>query len=144
MGSIAAQLFSGLSRDVGSGSSPALAGPLEDIQRLVPKPLLRCLGWVLFRVMVQLEGEPSPQSDVLSGLEQVFIKDLIAPFIFPSILTSFPVPAWCHVSSRRDSWHSGQRVQSWFHQTRESCFSWFESFLGAFWQTPSGLSCAFY
>ena len=53
----------------------ALAGPLKDIQRLVLKPLLRCLGCVL-RVVVLLEGEPSPQSEVLTALEQVFIKDL--------------------------------------------------------------------
>ena len=53
----------------------ALAGPLKDIQKLVPKPLLRCLGSVL-RVVVLLEGEASPQSDVLSALVQVFIKDL--------------------------------------------------------------------
>ena len=53
----------------------ALAGPLKDIQRLVPKPILGCLGCVL-RVVVLLEGEPSPQSVVLSALEQVFIKDL--------------------------------------------------------------------
>ena len=33
-----------------------LAGPLKDIQRLVPKPLLGCLGCVL-TVVVQLEGE---------------------------------------------------------------------------------------
>jgi hypothetical protein len=52
----------------------ALAGPLEDIQRLVPKPMC-CVGCVL-RVIVLLEGEPSPQSEVLSHLEQVFIKDL--------------------------------------------------------------------
>ena len=39
--------------------------PLKDIQRLVPKPLLYCLGCVL-RVVVLLEGEPSPQSEVLS------------------------------------------------------------------------------
>ena len=44
-------------------------------------------------------------------------------------------------SSRRDAWHSVQRVQSWFHQIRESCFLWSDSHLGAFWQTPSGLSC---
>ena len=56
----------------------ALAGPLKDIQRLVPKPLLRGLGCVL-RVVVLLEGEPSPQSEVLSALEQVFIKDLFIP-----------------------------------------------------------------
>ena len=36
---------------------------------------LSCLGCVL-RVIVLLEGEPSPQSEVLSALEQVFIKDL--------------------------------------------------------------------
>ena len=36
----------------------ALAGPLKNIQRLVPKLLLHCLGCVL-RVIVLLEGEPS-------------------------------------------------------------------------------------
>ena len=55
----------------------ALAGPRKDIQRLVLTPLLRrrSLGCVL-RVVDLLEGEPSPQSEVLSALEQVFIKDL--------------------------------------------------------------------
>ena len=53
----------------------ALAGPLKDIPRLVPKPLLQCLGCVR-RVVVVLEGEPSAQSEVLSAMEQVFIKDL--------------------------------------------------------------------
>jgi hypothetical protein len=43
---------------------PALTGPLNDIQRLVPKPLLHCLVCV-FRVVVLLKGEPSPQSKVL-------------------------------------------------------------------------------
>jgi hypothetical protein len=51
----------------------APAGPRKDIQRLALIPLLRCLGCVL-RVIVLLEGEPSPQS-VLGALEQVFIKD---------------------------------------------------------------------
>ena len=53
----------------------AQAGPLKDIQRLVPKPLMHCLGCVL-SVVVLLKGEPSPQSEVLSTL-------YIAPFIFP-------------------------------------------------------------
>ena len=53
----------------------ALAGPLKDIQRLIPKPLLRCFGCVI-RIVFLLEDEPSPQSGVLSALEQVFIKDL--------------------------------------------------------------------
>ena len=73
----------------------ALAGPFKEIQRLVPKPFLRCLGCVL-KVVALLESEPSPQSEVLSALEQVFIKDLslyFAPFISPSILISLPVPA---------------------------------------------------
>ena len=41
--------------------SGALARPLKDI---------------VHRVIVLLEGELSPQSEVLSTLEQVFIKDL--------------------------------------------------------------------
>ena len=68
MGCVAAQLFSSLSGDVRLGSG-------LDIQRLVPKPLLLYLGCVL-RVVVLLEGEPSTQSEVLSALEQVFIKHL--------------------------------------------------------------------
>ena len=75
MGSIAVQLFSGLPERFDQVQVRALAGPLKDIQRLVPKPLLRCGGCVL-RVIVLLEVEPSPQSEVLSTLEQVFIKDL--------------------------------------------------------------------
>ena len=55
----------------------ALACPLKDIQKLAPKPLLHCLGCVL-TVVVLLESEISPQSEVLSTLEQVFIKDLSA------------------------------------------------------------------
>ena len=53
----------------------ALAEPLKDIQRLVLKPLLCCLGCV-FRVVVLLGDEPSPQSEVPSALELIFIKDL--------------------------------------------------------------------
>ena len=54
----------------------ALAGLLKDIQRLVTKSLLHCLGCVLRVVVLLLEGEPSTQSEILSTLEQVFIKDL--------------------------------------------------------------------
>ena len=57
------------------GQVRALAGPLKDIQRPVPMPLMVYLGCVL-RVIVLLEGEPSPKSEVLSALEQVFINDL--------------------------------------------------------------------
>ena len=71
----------------------ALAGPLKDIQRLVTKPRLRCLGCVI-RGVVLLKGEPSPQSEVLSNME-VFIKDLstLCSILLPSILMSLPVPA---------------------------------------------------
>ena len=57
----------------------AFAGPLKDIQRLVTKPLLLCFGFVL-RIVVLLDGEPSPQSEVLSAMEQ--IKDLS---VLPSV-----------------------------------------------------------
>ena len=39
---------------------------------LVPKPGVVCV----LRVIVLLEDEPLPQSEVLSALEQVFIKEL--------------------------------------------------------------------
>ena len=81
MGSVDAQLFSGFSRDVRSGISQN-SGWAELIQRLVLKPLLRCVGCVL-RVIVLLEVEPSPQSEVLSALEQVSIKDLHHRSSFP-------------------------------------------------------------
>ena len=95
MGSVAAQLFSGLSRDVRLGSSlvQALAEPLKDIQRLVLKPLLRlavCLG-LLSCWKVNLR--PSLWSCALWSRFSSRISLYFAPFIFPSILTSLPVPA---------------------------------------------------
>ena len=57
----------------------ALAAPFKDNQRLIPKPLLRCLGCVL-KVIVLLEDELSPQSEVLRDLEQVFMKDISVLF----------------------------------------------------------------
>ena len=74
----------------------ALAGPLKDIHKLVPKPLLCCLGCV-FRIVVLMEGERSPQCVILSSLEQVWFSSMIflyfVPFIFPSILTILSVSA---------------------------------------------------
>ena len=55
----------------------ALAGPLKDIQRLVPKPLLGCV----LRATVPLEGEPAPTSEILSMVEQVFISLLCAVYL---------------------------------------------------------------
>ena len=71
MGSIAAQLVQVSSEMFDWVQVRALAGPLKNIQRLVLKPLLGCLGCVL-RVVVLLEGESSPQSEVLNALVQVF------------------------------------------------------------------------
>ena len=149
----------------------ALAGTLKDIQRLVPKPLLHCLGGVL-RVVVRLEGEPSPpvwgpecsgagfhQGSLCTLLRSSFPRSWLVSQSLP--LKNIPTAWCCHhraspwgwywpgaerrlVSSIHDAWHSGQRVQSWFHQTRESCFSLSESPFGAFQQTLSWLSCAFY
>ena len=48
------------------------------------EPLLHCLGWVL-RVVFLLEGERSPQSEVLSAVEQVFIKNF-GPFLLTELV----------------------------------------------------------
>ena len=73
----------------------ALAELLKDIHRVVLKPLLLSLGCAL-SIIVWLEGEPSGQCEILSALDQVFIKDisrhLLASFHFPSNLTRPPVP----------------------------------------------------
>jgi hypothetical protein len=60
MRSVAAQLFSGPSIDVRSGSSLGCCwGTQRNSETCPPKPLLHCLGCVL-KAVVQLEGEPSP------------------------------------------------------------------------------------
>ena len=53
----------------------AMAGLFKDVQRLVPKSLLCCLGCVL-KVVVLFDREPSSQHEVLRTLEKIFIKDL--------------------------------------------------------------------
>jgi hypothetical protein len=73
MGCVAVQLFSPEMFD--QVKVRALTGPLKDIQRLVQKPLLHCVGCEL-GVVVLLEGEPPSNYEVLNTLEQVFIKDL--------------------------------------------------------------------
>ena len=68
----------------------ALAGLLEDIHRVVLKPLLCYLGCVLW-VVVLLEDEPSPRalwSRLSSRMSLYFLHSY-----FPSTLTSLPVPA---------------------------------------------------
>ena len=82
----------------------ALAGPLKDIQRLVPKPLLRCLGCGL-RVVVLLEGEPSPPvwgpEHSGAGFHQEPLCTLLSSSLPQSWLVSQSLPlkniptAWC-------------------------------------------------
>ena len=73
----------------------ALTGPLKDIHRVVPKPLLRCLGPVL-RVIVLLEGEPLAQSEVLSALDQVLIQDISVLRCIQLSLNPDQSPSPCH------------------------------------------------
>ena len=120
MGSVAAQIFSGLSRDVWSGS--ALAGPLRDIQRLVPKPLLRCLGCVL-RVVVLLEGEPLSQSEVLSTLEQVFIQDLCT-LLCSSFRRSWLVSRSLPLKNLPTAWCCYQHASTWDGASFFARFVW--------------------
>lgn len=52
-----------------------IAGALKNIHRLVLKPFRLYLGCT-FQVSAVLEAEPVLQSEVLSALEQVFLKDV--------------------------------------------------------------------
>ena len=72
----------------------SLAGPLRYIHRVMPKPCPGCLVSVL-GLIILLEGKPSAKSEILRALDQVFFKVVFdfAPFGFPSVLTSLPVPA---------------------------------------------------
>lgn len=53
----------------------ALAGPLKHIHTLVLKQLHHCHGCMIWVIFV-LKVEPSPQSQVVSTLEQDFFTDL--------------------------------------------------------------------
>jgi hypothetical protein len=110
----------------------------------------------MLRVVVLSDwGEGSP-SKVLSTLEQDFIKDLSVFCSVLSTLTSLPVPdAEKHPHSMMlpPRFTIGMVLARWwavpgflltwclssilFHQTKESCISWSESPLGAFWQTST-------
>ena len=106
------------------------------------KPI-HCSSGCMLRLIVLLEGEPPPQS-----LQNRFSSKIVlylAPSIFPSTQTSFPVPAeekhphsmmlpppcftvgmvcsgWCAVFSATCSiLHLGQKLQFWSHLTRAPC-----------------------
>lgn len=63
----------------------ALAGSLKNIHRVIPNPLLHCLDYV-FMVIVLLECKPLAQSEVLSDLNQILVKDIC---VLCCILLSF-------------------------------------------------------
>ena len=70
MGSVTAQLFSGISRDVHLGWSPNSVWAIQGHSETCPEATSE-LSWLC------ASGRcPSPQSESLSALEQVFIKDL--------------------------------------------------------------------
>ena len=73
MRSVAAQLNSGLSRDVRSGSCLGSGWATQGNSETCTKATA-ALSWL--KVVVLLEGEPSSQSEILSALEKIFIKDL--------------------------------------------------------------------
>ena len=120
----------------------ALSGPLKDIHRVVPKPLLLCLC-CLFRVIVLLEGEPQAVSEALGALHEVFVKDIsvlcsVQPSLNPDQSLSpssagFPPDVTLRIEAKQFSLG--------FYRTRVSCFSQSECPLRALSWTPDGLSC---
>jgi hypothetical protein len=66
-----------------------VAGPLKDIQRLVLKPLLHCLGFVL-RVVDLLEDEPECSSSRFSQYFALFVFDSIRASL--SVLAAENIP----------------------------------------------------
>ena len=68
----------------------ALAGPLKDIYRVVPKPLL--LSWLCAQGRWNMNLCPSLRFRVLQSRFSSRMSLYIATFIFPSILTSLTVP----------------------------------------------------
>ena len=121
----------------------ALVGPLKDIRRIVPKPLLCCQG----RCPVRWTFTPVLGPEC-SGAGFIRLS-VLYPFIFASILTSLPVPsAEKHPHSRMltpPCFTVGMVpgfLQKWRLAFRPFLMVW-ES-LGAFRETPSRLSCAFY
>lgn len=73
MGSIAARLYSGLSKDVQSAQAWTLAEPLKRYSQTYPEAIPLLMLVVLW-VIVLLEGKPLPLSEDMSILEQVFIQ----------------------------------------------------------------------
>ena len=95
-----------------------------------------CLGCVV-SVIVLLEGEISAQSEVLSALDQDFMKDIcvlcsVQPFCPwktppPCFTVGMILGRWWAVPGFLQTWCLELRPNSWFHQTRESCVSQSES-----------------
>ena len=113
MGSVTAQYFQVSPEMLNRVQVQALAGPLKDIQRLVPKSLLRCLGCVLRVVSYwKVNLRPSLRYWVLTSLPVPAAEKHTQSMMLPPPCFTFGMVTGF---SRCDAWHSGQRVQSWFH-----------------------------
>ena len=115
-----------------------------------------CYFSSMLRVIVLLEGEPPSQSQISGRLKQVSLRNFpVFSTIIPSILTSFPVTAWCchhHASlwgwssqcdercwvcTRHSIFLDGQKAQFLFHLTRVPSSMSLGSLPHAFWWTPN-------
>ena len=104
MGSVAAQLFSGLSSDIRSGSSPGSGWATQghwDLSRSHSCVVLTVCLESLSCWKVNLR--PSLRSWGLWSRFSSGISLYFAPFIFPSILTNLPVPADGKTSPQHDA-----------------------------------------
>lgn len=77
----------------------AQSGALKDVHRIVPMPVLHCLGSELW-VMVLLEGEPSATVLSLRICFSLWKSLCYSPFSFPSTLTRMS-DADKHTQSRK-------------------------------------------
>ena len=119
----------------------ALAVPLEDIQRVDSKPPLHCLGCLLFHCPVG--RQTLAQSEVLSALDQVFIKDIS---VLCSVQLSLnpdqsPSPATEAATTMLHRWDGIRQVMS--GPPNMTLRIGAKQFNVGFIKTPCGLSCVF-
>ncbi len=71
----------------------ALAGPVEDVHRVIPKPLLHCLGCGLWLSFWNVNFQPSLRFWALWTRFWLRISQCLVAFSFPSSLIISSVPA---------------------------------------------------